>query len=204
MEVRQTTDGVGQTGRQVRFGHRLRHAREARRLSLAELADRSGVTKSFLSRVERDATSPSVATLVAICDALGLPVAELFRAPRTTLVRRADRPPLAELPKAADVVDTLISPPAERHLTVIETRVAPGASGGDALYTMPSEAEVCFLLEGALEVLVDDETFLLAEGDALTFGAATPHTWRNASDDRPARILWILAPGMPDPQGDLR
>lgn len=49
----------------------------------------SGVTKSFLSRVERDMTSPSVASFVGICDALGLSLAELFQTPNTTLVRRA-------------------------------------------------------------------------------------------------------------------
>lgn len=190
--------------RRVRFGSRLRHARETNRMSLGDVADRAGVTKSFLSRVERDETSPSVASLVAICDALALPMADLFSVPETTLVRRSDRPPLADLPKAADVVDTLITPARERHVTVIESQVAPGASGGTDLYTMPSEAEVCFVLEGAVEVRIDDDVFALQEGDALTFGAAAPHTWRNRSQKRAARILWILAPGIPDPQGEVR
>ena len=56
------------------------------------------------------------------------------------------------------------------------------------------------MLEGAVEIRVDDERFLLAAGDALTFGAAVPHTWRNASDEAGARILWILAPALPDPR----
>jgi transcriptional regulator with XRE-family HTH domain len=188
----------------VRFGGRLRHAREANRMTLGDLAARSGVTKSFLSRVERDETSPSVASLVAICDALGLAMADLFAVPQTTLVRRADRPQLAELPKAADVVDTLITPAHERHVTVLETVAAPGGSGGDVLYTLPSEAEVCFVLEGAVEIRVEDDTFVLEEGDALTFGAAVPHTWRTADPAAGARILWILAPAIPDPQRTTR
>jgi transcriptional regulator with XRE-family HTH domain len=188
----------------VRFGSRLRHGREASRMSLGDVADRAGVTKSFLSRVERDETSPSVASLVAICDALALPMADLFSVPETTLVRRSDRAALADLPKAADVVDTLITPARERHVTVIESQVAPGASGGTDLYTMPSEAEVCFVLEGAVEVRIDDDVYALKEGDARTFGAAAPHTWRNRSQKRAARILWILAPGIPDPQGEVR
>ena len=189
----------GREGR-VRLGGRLRHAREAARLSLADVAARAGVTASFLSRVERDETSPSVASLVAICDALGLAMAELFAVPRTTLVRRAERPRIADLPKAADVVDTLLTPAGERHVTVLETICAPGGSGGDAPYTLASEAEVCFVLEGRVEVLVGDEAFLLEPGDALTFGAAVPHTWRNASDEAGARILWILAAALPDPR----
>jgi transcriptional regulator with XRE-family HTH domain len=171
-------------------------------MSLGDLAQRSGVTASFLSRVERDETSPSVANLLAICDALGLPIAELFAIPRTTLVRRADRTHLDQQPSAAHVVDTLLTPAWERHVTVLETVAAPQGSGGEALYTMPSQTEVCFVVAGTVEVYVEDERLVLYEGDALTFGAAAPHTWRNTDPERRARILWIIAPGLPDPQGE--
>jgi transcriptional regulator with XRE-family HTH domain len=193
---------VNDGANQARFGARLRHAREASRMSLGEVAARSGVTKSFLSRVERDRTSPSVASLIGICDALGLSLAELFQVPQTTLVRREDRPRIADLPKAAEVVDTLITPAHERHVTVVETAAAPGGSGGSTLYTLPSECEVCFVVQGAIEVQVEDERFVLTAGDALTFGAAVPHSWKALSDG--ARVLWILAPGLPDPQQSIR
>ncbi|HEY7075034.1 MAG TPA: cupin domain-containing protein [Solirubrobacteraceae bacterium] len=185
---------------EVRIGARLRHAREASRQSLSEVAARCGVSKGFISRIERDEASPSVASLVALCDAVGLSMADLFAAPETTLVRRADRPSLDGLPKSANVVDTLITPPRERHVTVLESTVAPSASAGEQLYTLPSECEVCFVLAGEVEIEVDGETFTLGPGDALTFGAAVPHTWRNASDAEGARILWILAPALPDPR----
>jgi transcriptional regulator with XRE-family HTH domain len=184
----------------VRLGARLRHARETSRMSLGDVASRAGVTKSFLSRVERDETSPSVASLVGICEAVGLSMADLFQTPQTTLVRRADRPTFEDLPKAADVVDTLITPDAERHVTVLESTVAPGGSGGQTMYTLPSECEVCFVLEGMIEVQVEDELFRLEEGDALTFGAAVPHTWRTVEGAGGARVLWVLAPALPDPR----
>lgn len=195
-------DSVEVNGRApVRFGARLRHAREASRLSLGDVAQRSGVTKSFLSRVERDMTSPSIASLVGICDALGLSVADLFQTPQTTLVRRSDRPRIADLPSAAEVVDTLITPAGERHVTVLESAASAGGSGGPVLYTLPSECEVCYVLQGSIEVRVEDQCFSLQAGDALTFGAAVPHTWRAVTD---ARVLWILAPALPDPRRVVR
>jgi transcriptional regulator with XRE-family HTH domain len=181
----------------LRIGARLRHAREGGRLSLADVAARSGVSKGFLSRVERDEASPSVASLVAICDAVGLAMADLFATPQTTLVRASERPSLEGLPKAASVRDTLITPELERHVTVLESIVPPGGSGGEELYTLPSECEVCFVLEGSLELDVDGERFALDAGDALTFGAAAPHTFRSEAG---ARVLWILAPALPDPR----
>lgn len=187
------------SGERIRLGARLRHARESSRLSLGEAAERAGVTKSFLSRVERDITSPSIASLLDICDAVGVAPADLFQVPRTTLVRSADRPRLGDLPKTDDVVDTLITPADERHVTVLETVARGRGSGGDVLYTLPSQCEVCFVVEGTVEVQVEDGTFLLRRGDALTFGAAVPHTWR-ATTAAGARVLWILAPALPDPR----
>jgi transcriptional regulator with XRE-family HTH domain len=180
----------------LRIGARLRHAREGARMSLADVSGRAGVTKGFLSRVERDEASPSVASLVSICDAVGLSMADLFATPRTTLVRAAERPSLDGLPKVG-VHDTLITPELERHVTVLESVIPPGGSGGEALYTLPSECEVCFVLEGALRLEVEGETFELETGDALTFGAAVPHTFSSAAG---ARVLWILAPALPDPR----
>jgi len=192
-------DGVTVTnGISVRLGARLRHAREQRQLSLGDVAERTGLSRGFLSRVERDKTSPSVASLMAVCEAISLPLERLFATPSFTVVRAADRP-TATLPGAA-VVDTLITPPHEPHVTVVETLAAPGGSGGDGYYTIPSECEVCYVLEGDIEVELEDGTYSLGPGDALTFGAAVPHTWRTRGA---ARILWILAPGLPDPRKEV-
>jgi methionyl aminopeptidase len=64
--------------------------------------------------------------------------------------------------------------------------------------------EPMFMAGGRDEVRIDDDVFALQEGDALTFGAPAPPTWRNRSQKRAARILWILAQGIPDPQGGVR
>jgi DNA-binding XRE family transcriptional regulator len=63
----------------VRIGARLRAARQARGLTLDKVAAATGVTKGFLSRLERDDVSPSVASLVAVCDVLGVRVERAVR-----------------------------------------------------------------------------------------------------------------------------
>jgi transcriptional regulator with XRE-family HTH domain len=186
-------------GTPVHLGARIRHARERRRLTLADVSDRTGLSRGFLSRVERDMTSPSVASLVAVCRAIALPLERLFAASTVRVVRAADRP-AAVLPGRA-VTDTLITPAHEPHVTVLETLAAPGGSGGDEYYALPSECEVCYVLDGTIELEIDGDTFVLARGDAVTFGAATPHTWRNASPTDEARVVWVIAPALPDPLG---
>jgi transcriptional regulator with XRE-family HTH domain len=189
----------GDSGR-VRLGARLRHARKQRRLSLGDVAERTGLSKGFISRVERDETSPSVASLVAVCDAVSLPMEQLFAAPTETLIRAADRRTTV-LPGRM-VHDTLITPAHDRHVTVLETLAAPGGSGGADLYTLPAQCEVCYVLEGAIEIELEAVSYHLDRGDALTFGAAVPHTWRNVAEGE-SRVLWILAPALPDPLIDV-
>lgn len=179
------------------IGTRLRHAREASQLSLAEVAERSGLSKGFISRVERDETSPSVVSLIALCEAIGLTMEMLFKEPRITLIRASDRPQ-AVMPGEA-VSDTLLTAPHEERITVIETIAAPGGSGGEELYSIASDCEVCYVLEGEVEFRIDGRSILLGPGDSVTFDAQAPHTWRNTSGSAEARLVWIIAPALADP-----
>lgn len=184
-------------GIRLPLGERIRHAREARHLSLAMVAERSGLTKGFLSRVERDATSPSVASLVSICDAIGIPPSDIFAVPKAVVLRASEQPH-ATLPGTL-VTDTLLTAPVERKLTVIETIAGPEGSGGEKLYSLPCETEVCYVVEGEIEIILDTESYRLSVGDSITFDGTVPHTWRSISQMENCRIIWILAPGLPDP-----
>jgi transcriptional regulator with XRE-family HTH domain len=183
------------------IGERLRHAREARQLSLAVVAERAGLTKGFVSRVERETTSPSVNSLISICEALGIEPSDIFTVPKARVMRSSDRPS-ATLPGHM-VVDTLLTAIDERKLTVIETLAGPEGSGGEDLYSLPCETEVCYVVEGEIVLTLDTETFKLAAGDSITFDGAVPHTWRAISEASSIRLIWILSPALPDPQNSL-
>jgi len=92
----------------IHIGARLRGHRKRLRLTLDEVARRTGVTKGFISEVERDLVSPSLISLLAICDALDLRVGELFNANNSALVRADQRPKI--LLSGDGVRDYLLSP----------------------------------------------------------------------------------------------
>jgi transcriptional regulator with XRE-family HTH domain len=177
-----------------RIGARLRAARRERGLSLAELADRSGLTKGFLSEVERDLTSPSVGSLLRLCAALDLHVGDLFGGDQGPVVRAGERTPIAFGGQGVD--EFQLTPAGERRLLVLQSDIAPGGGSGDEPYSLASDAEFVHVLEGTLDVEVDGTRFRLAAGDSLTFDAAAPHTWSNPSRSRPARVLWVLVPAL--------
>src|SRR5262245_65433682 len=83
---------------EVDVGERLRDIRRLRRATLKTIADRAGVSESFLSQVERGRASASIASLRRIAGALGVTVADLFEPtgpPRPRVLRRDQRPSLA-------------------------------------------------------------------------------------------------------------
>src|SRR5438552_2661246 len=93
------------------LGMTIRRLRESRQFSLKEVAARSGLTQSFLSQVERNLTSPSVASLRKVAQAFGVPLTELFQGParpENRVVRRAERRQL--IPPGRHWRDYLLTP----------------------------------------------------------------------------------------------
>ena len=74
-----------------RIGARLREARRARGMTIAELASAADLSNGFISLLERDETNASVGTLLRVCELLNVRIGSLFERPRTNIVRRAER-----------------------------------------------------------------------------------------------------------------
>jgi transcriptional regulator with XRE-family HTH domain len=176
----------------VRIGSKLRAARTAHGYTLEQLASATGLTKGFLSRVERDETSPSVASLITLCQVMSIEVGTLFSVPDVALVRR-DSAPRINL-GGTGVAEALMTPRGQAKLQLVHSSVEPGGSGGKDLYTINCEVEVLYVLKGAVELRFSDRVQKLSAGDALTFAGGEPHTWANASASRPAEVIWVLIP----------
>jgi transcriptional regulator with XRE-family HTH domain len=175
----------------IAIGARIRNARTAQGLTLAQVSEGSGLTKGFLSRLERDETSPSVATLVQLCQVLSLPLGALFAEPDIQKVS-LDEAPLINL-GGTGITDRLISPRGESRLQVIRSRMLAGASGGAELYTISSQVELLHVLSGGLTVHFVDRNVELAAGDSLTFPGREPHNW-DADPATGAEVAWVIVP----------
>ena len=175
-----------------RVGARIRSLRRERGLTIEQLAAATGLTKGFISQLERDRTAPSLSSIARICDALGVRLSTIFeREPAPALVRRHDR---ATSEASFSTQNHLLSSRDETRFQAIESEVAPGAGAGDELTSLPGEMEFVYVLEGSLELRVGDEQHLLEQGDALTYQLGKAHTWRNASDTETLRVLWVAVP----------
>jgi len=108
-------------------------------MTIEAVADAAGLTKGFLSRLERDAASPSVASLVAVCDVIGLPVGSLFDTPDTAVVRAGEGKPISF--GAVATQETLLTPGTQQQVEVIHSVLGGGGHGGAELYTLHCDTE---------------------------------------------------------------
>jgi|JI8StandDraft_2_1071088.scaffolds.fasta_scaffold62367_2 transcriptional regulator with XRE-family HTH domain len=176
-----------------RLGERVRAFRQARRLSLRDLGERSGTTASFLSQLERGTSGAAVSTLMKIAGALQVSVADLFEdrpGPLHRVLRRGER---LALPQAGGYVKTLLSQQPIRAFEVYVGHFEPGGSTGPEAYTHGDSHEMMLVLHGAVEIDLAEETHRLGSGDCIEYRSSTPHRIRNPGPD-PAEVQWIIAP----------
>lgn len=181
------------------IGAQLRAARQARRKTLAEVALESGLTKGFLSKLERDQATASVASLMRLCQALEIPVGSLFHASPGEVVRRDAYPPINF--GGEGISEFLLTPEGERRVQAILSEIEPGGGSGDELYGLPSDVEFVFVLEGRLAVTLGDHEVELGAGDAFTFPPRTEHCFRGTAETT-TRVLWVFAPALPPEQSE--
>jgi transcriptional regulator with XRE-family HTH domain len=180
-----------QFGDLLPIGPRLRAIRQQRGLTLEQVASEAGLTRSFLSLLERDATSASVASLQRICAVLGVHIAALLEPTGQSVLRKAARTPISF--GGSGVIDYVLTPPDERRLQVFETHLAPGGSAGE-LFTAEIDIDLIYVLDGRLEFEFSDRSITLNAGDALTFSPREPHTWRNPSATDPTILIIASTP----------
>jgi transcriptional regulator with XRE-family HTH domain len=172
--------------------------RETHGLSLRELADRSGVSATTLSQVERGESSPTLAVASRIAAGLELTLSQLLRldeAPHVVVVRRTQR---RRTRRDGHRFEELTPPlPGGRAAVSIHTlkpRAVTGQAGDPPLHE-PGSRETAVVQSGALALVLGPQRYVLAEGDAVTFDADLPHHLENPGDTE-AVFLAVVTAGL--------
>lgn len=176
----------------MELGERIRQRRKALGLSLRELADRVGLTASFLSQIERDLTSPSLESLRKISDALEVPIFYflLDSGEKCPVVRRSERAEL-KLP-GSNLTYKLLTPDLNRKLEAFLAEREPG----DTKITIPLRQhteEFLYVLQGQLEIELGDEVYVLGPGDSVSFDGPLLRRLA-ATGDETLRFISVITP----------
>jgi transcriptional regulator with XRE-family HTH domain len=174
-----------------RLGERLRRHRQAQGLSLAAVAEASGVTKGFLSQLERGLSRASVASLRRIADAVGISIADLLDRPQEPL--DSTSAPAVNF-GGTGARDRLLTPVGFPHFQVLHATVDPG--GYHEVADEPrEESHLVYVVEGSFTVVLDEKEHRLEAGQSLAFQMPGRYGWRNDTD-RAAQVLWTFSPAV--------
>lgn len=178
------------------LAERLRTLRAARGLTLDGLADRTAVSRSMISLIERGESSPTAAVLDKLAAGLGVTLASLFADAATPeaspISRRADQRNWRD-PDSGYVRRNLSPPGYPSPIELVEVVLPPGARVAyDTGMRQVGVAQQVWIVEGTIELAVGDATHRLAEGDCLAMSIEPVIVFRNPGD-RPARYVVALA-----------
>lgn len=179
------------------LGELIRDLRRARGITLQELADRIGKSVGYMSQIERNKSTLTIAALMSISRALGVPMNWFFQdtgeaasAERDVVVRKGSRRSMQFT--NLGIREELLSPNLRGPLELLLSVIEPGASSGEEPYSH-SGHEAGLVIQGILELSVGERSFRLEEGDSFAFPSTEPHRCRNPGDTQ-TKVVWVITP----------
>ncbi|MDG1377041.1 MAG: cupin domain-containing protein [Yoonia sp.] len=179
------------------IGHRLQTIRLERGLSQRELANRAGLTNGTISLIEQNKTSPSVASLKRLLDAIPMSIAEFF-----ATLEDSERPKyfytaeefteVAPQTGHAPLSLRQLGNASSHTLQMLDEKYPAGADTGPDLMTHAGE-EAGIVVGGEIEITVADQIRVLKTGEGYLFDSRQPHRFRNIGTET-CRIISACTP----------
>ncbi len=203
----------------MKLGDKLKSIRLEKSMTLEEVSQKSEVSKSLLSQIERNISVPTVITLERITKAYGIATSRLFlelergvqrstphpskkkkavnlgtkenafRSKNMAVVRKGDRKKLI-LPRSETEYE-LLSPDLQRKIEFITVHFPVGAKITEFFNHRGEECGV--ILKGKLKGFIGDEVVVLEEGDSIYFDSSIPHRWESVGEGE-MKAIWAITP----------
>ena len=174
------------------LGSKIRALRKRLQRTLDETAAAAGISKPFLSQVERGLATPSITSLAGIARALGVTVQYFVDTPtQAKLVRRADELQFFSFADSANLFARLTNVSGETQLDAILVRLPSGQPPSEV--TTHAGEEFLYVLRGELSLRLEGTTFVLHAGDSAHYESTVPHAWANTARDETV-LVWVGTP----------
>ena len=172
------------------IGNKLKDLRVLKGLTQEELADRSELSKGFISQLERNLTSPSITTLMDILQCLGTSIGEFFNeAPDEQIVFGKQDYFVKEDTEYKNEIKWII-PNAQKN--TIEPIYLTLQAGGSTCPDTPHEGEEFgYVLQGAVSIHLGNKTYKAKKGESFYYTADKTHF---LSSKNGATLIWVSSP----------
>ncbi|EOS26329.1 hypothetical protein C806_01064 [Lachnospiraceae bacterium 3-1] len=174
------------------IGHRMKELRIQYGLTQQELADRSELSKGFISQLERNLTSPSVSTLLDIIQCLGTTPAEFFtdQEPEQIVFRQEDYF-IKENEELHHIIEWIVPNAQKNAMEPVLMTLSP--HGASEIYLPQETEEFGYVLKGSIKLHYGACSFVVKQGESFYFKAGKKHYIENCGG-REATVLWISTP----------
>lgn len=173
------------------IGQVIKKLRLAKGWTIRELSSRTGLSVGFLSNVERDINSPTISSLTKICTALETNLVSLFEngtSGEKIVIKKSERKVFVKSKQSKTIYEYLSPPNTNLKATCI--RMESGGDYGETPHGHKGD-ELGIVLEGIMEVTVEDDVYILEEGDCIYIKAFIPHKYRNIGKTT-CNSLWVV------------
>lgn len=176
----------------MQIGTKLKELRIAKNLTQEELADRAELSKGFISQLERDLTSPSIATLVDILQCLGTDLKEFFNDTDQEQIVFHDQDYFEKVDTELKNKIEWIIPNAQKNMMEpIRLTLEPG---GSTYPDIPHEGEEFgYVLQGSITIHLGQRLFKVKKGESFYFIPNTKH-YITANGKTGASLIWVSTP----------
>lgn len=179
---------------EAEIGKRIKAFRTVKRITLEVLAQQTGFTKGYLSKVETSKKSPPVSTLGIIARALGVTISALLgeEAPRTSLclVRRGERPLIARDGTAFGYSYEAMAYRYPNKIMEPFLLTLPVKPKKRTIYQHEGE-EILFVIQGTMKFLHGNEEYIVHEGDCIYFDSSLPH-WGESIGPEEVKCFMVI------------
>ena len=179
----------------IKLGSVLKKARSNSRMTLDDVATKSGYSKALISRIENNNVSPSIDSLSKIAGVLKISLYDVFSSVSTddgTILRKADRTKY-RIEDGGFELEFLVPDQNKVAMLPILYSGEPGANTTHKVGEHPGQ-ECIIIIKGQVELTVGEEKYLLKEGDTIYFNSGIPHSYANTGKARAEGICLTIPP----------
>ncbi|MFV0502550.1 MAG: helix-turn-helix domain-containing protein [Lachnospirales bacterium] len=176
----------------MNIGEKIKTLRIQRSLTQEELANRCELTKGFISQLERDLTSPSIATLVDILESLGTSLQSFFSDIENEKVIFEKNDIFVQEDEELNHLIHWIVPNAQKN--EMEPIIITLKNGGKSINHKPFEGEVFgYILKGNITLHIGNKTYKGKKNESFYYKANEKHYIENSGKTE-AQVLWVSSP----------
>lgn len=180
----------------ITIGAKLKALRESQKLSLRDLADKTGLSASFLSQLELGQVSPSIASLENIANVLNVYITHFFdnhKEKDSVVIRKGERRRIYSKDSKA-IIQPLAHEISKKKIEPFMLILEVGGEAGEHPYSSRHGEEFGIVIQGKTKFILEQNEYILEEGDSVYFNSTKPHNWENIGRKFAKIILVIPAP----------